>query len=122
MSRGLGTHQRAILTALHLRGWAWVTDLPYSSRADYTSYWRAIRRLERLGHLRVEHRRRAGYLAPRALLVSVTQVPAGTALPIDEHYWAGTRYAPDGDEESGQDVRFLSGHVRGRTGRTTPPP
>ncbi len=87
MSRGPGTHQREILRRLDEQGWTFVADLPYRSRADYTSYWRAIRRLERLGKLRVEYRTRRRHLRRWALLVNVTQVPTRTALPIDESYW-----------------------------------
>ena len=87
MSRGPGTHQRRLLAALRERGWLWMVDLPSTNRSDATSYWRAARRLERLGHLQIEHRSRRGYLRRFALLVSVMQVRSGTALPIDEPYW-----------------------------------
>jgi len=106
VSRGYGTHQRVVLELLAEPGWLWVTDLPYSSRSDYSSFWRAIRRLEAQGHVRVEHRRRAGTLQPRALLVNVPQFRSGTAvpIPIDEPYWlsnltsglTGTMRTPDG--------------------------
>ena len=87
LSRGPGTHQREILRRLNAHGWTWVVDLPFRSRADYTSYWRAIRRLEAQGHLRVEHRTRRGYFRRWALIVNVMQIPNGPALPIDESYW-----------------------------------
>jgi hypothetical protein len=87
MSRGPGTHQREIMRVLTGRGWAWVAELPYRSRSDYTSYWRAIRRLEEAGRLRVEHRHRHWCGSRRALLVSVLQFPSGTAIPIDEPYY-----------------------------------
>jgi hypothetical protein len=91
MSRGPGTHQREILRRLSACGWIWVADLPFHSRSDHTSYWRAIRRLEVQGHLRVEHRRRAGLLARRTLLVSVMRVAGGPALPIEEPYFHEAR-------------------------------
>ena len=87
MSRGPGTHQREILRRLDMFGWEWVADLPYRSRSDYTSYWRAIRRLAAQGRLRVEHRSRELSGRRWALLVSVMQADDGPALPLDEPYW-----------------------------------
>jgi hypothetical protein len=95
MSRGPGTHQREILARLDTQGWCWLRDLPYTSPADRTSYWRAARRLERLGVLRIEKRTRHFYLQPWTLLVSVTQFQPGTVLPPNEPYWPAAASVPE---------------------------
>jgi hypothetical protein len=92
MSRGFGRHQRRILEALNERGWIWMAELP-TKRTDGPSYWRAARKLETQGRLRIEHRKRRGWLRKFAILIRATQSRLGTALPLDEEYWsADTSY------------------------------